>query len=263
MQRTRLTRMTILPLNLVNWREYNEKSPDDHVWVNTVTLHNQCPYGEAVWERNQRMKRIYTMEFTFERDAIEAHWQRKSVYCDRILDVCLAFWGILTAMTTYATRRKILALNWHQRSQFRPSKYQSCEIQVTHRYLQCYERWWFTWIPAKARAKLSSMSVESTADAATDTYRRFRTSTSCEQQSSDQETSELLIDPAVLCWPPTFLSSDMATWCPKELHWGPTNTETYWSQGYLYFINRLCIGEEDTCRLNFDLLRFQLRTSCW
>jgi len=49
-------------------------------------------------------------------------------------------------------------------------------------------------------------------------------------------------------------SLEMATGCPNDWHWGPTNSETTGSRGNLFFIDHLCTGEEDACNLNFELL---------
>jgi len=117
LQRSRLTRTTILPLNAYDWREPNEKSPDDDIWVNTVILHDQSATTEERLSTNEiRLLRSTTRwKFTYEGEAIEAHFRWKSVYCDRILDVRLPFRRIHTAMTAYATRWKLLAINWHRK----------------------------------------------------------------------------------------------------------------------------------------------------
>jgi len=147
MQRSRLTRTTILPLNAYDWWGPNEKSPDNDIWVNTVVLHDQsAPTEERLSTNEIRLQRSTTRwEFTYGGEAMEAHLQWKSVYCDRILDVCVPFRRIPTAMTAYATKRKMLSINWHHRSRSRSSKYHFCEFN--HQYLRCYKRWWSTCIP--------------------------------------------------------------------------------------------------------------------
>ena len=39
-------------------------------------------------------------------------------------------------------RARCLPFTWHCRGQFRSSEYQSHQIQFSHQYLQCNERWW-------------------------------------------------------------------------------------------------------------------------
>jgi len=117
MQRARLTRTTILPLNAYDWREPNEKSPDDDILVNTVTLHHHVHwhshFPEATSHGQVRLRRwgfrwtksAYRHQLhdesslTEEVSSGEAHLRCEWGYCDPILDVHLRFRRIRTAIT--------------------------------------------------------------------------------------------------------------------------------------------------------------------
>jgi len=81
--RERDWRERLLPLNAYDWRQPNEKSPDDDIWVNTVTLHDpvllhshfpestshsQCaPMEERLSANEIRLQRSTTRwKFTYE-----------------------------------------------------------------------------------------------------------------------------------------------------------------------------------------------------
>lgn len=133
---------------------------------------------------------------------------------DRICYKLQDLWHQLTPPKLIPVKRKL----------FRPDSIQS----------QIPTMQWTLMVAPKALTMLSSMTVESTAEAAHDTEPRFRTTISCKQLSRDKETTEFPINPAVLHWRPAVLCIEMAIGFYNDEHLGPTNTKTSSSQGYLY-----------------------------
>ena len=170
MQRVRLTKTTLLPLNAYGRQELNQKSLDDNIWVNTVTLHDpvhlhshfsestshgQCaPMEERLSANEFRLQRQLQDESRLKYEKLsdgETHFCWEWRYCYLILDVHLRFQRIPIPRDSITL--PIPTMLW------------TLMLCIPHlAVIQKYYQWWTTIMrPGNARIPLWSCGTKLTA----------------------------------------------------------------------------------------------------
>jgi len=139
--------------NLYDWREPNEKSLDEDIWVNTVTLHDYAnlhshfPESTSHGQCAPTEERLTANKIRLQRSTTQCKHTRRRSYptaqltYDENEDIVIGY-----SMSTYdfveyppqwlrmLYRARCFPSNWHHRTRFRLSDYHSCKFN-----LQCYE----------------------------------------------------------------------------------------------------------------------------